>query len=353
MSKYEEWIENIIPKQERLTDAVVTIIGNLLRSEGIEFLSVSGRTKTKSSILEKITRKGYKDPSKQLTDLSGIRIIVYFESDVTKLSDLISNSFEVDNENSLNQDARLSVDQIGYRSVHFVCGLGKERVKLPEFFGLEGLKFEFQVRTILQHAWAELAHDRNYKFSGKLPPDIERNLFLYAGMLEIADKGFNELSQKIDAYIKSVHIQAGQGKLNFDLDSISLPEFVENWAKNEGIDLEENSHKVEYVKLLNELNAVGISKAFELLAIIPKNYSQIYKSENYRSTIYGVVRDWMLISNWKKYIETVKPDWLMSKEHIFDHFFDPKELEEFSNSFEWDDGDEYDWEEDDRSPNKR
>jgi hypothetical protein len=27
-----------------------------------------------------------------------------------------------------------------------------------------------------------LAHDRNYKFSGKLPPEIERNLFLYAGL---------------------------------------------------------------------------------------------------------------------------------------------------------------------------
>lgn len=336
MSKYEEWIDQIIPKQERLTDAVVTIMDNLLRAEGIEYLSVSGRTKSKPSILDKLKRKGYKDPSRQLTDLSGIRIIVYFESDISKLSDLISRSFNIDHDNSLNQDERLSVDQIGYRSVHFVCDLGKERVKLPEFSGLEGLKFEFQVRTILQHAWAELAHDRNYKFSGKLPPDIERNLFLYAGMLEIADKGFDELSRKIDAYIETVHDRADKGELDFGLDSISLPEFVESWAKNQGIALEDYPHKIEYAKLLEELNAIDISKASELQEIIPKNYSDIYKSENHLTTIYGVVRDWMLISDWRKFLERVNPDWVMTKEQIFEHFFKPDELEEFCNSFEWD-----------------
>lgn len=346
MSKYEEWIDQIIPKQERVTDAVIAITKNLLRSERIDYLSVNGRTKTKASVLEKIKRKGYKDPSKQITDLSGIRIVVYFESDVKKLSDLISRSFSVDNENSMNQDARLSVDQIGYRSVHFVCDLGKERVKLPEFSGLEDLKFEFQVRTILQHAWAELAHDRNYKFSGKLPIDIERSLFLYAGMLEIADKGFDELSRRIDSYIESVHKQTQEGDLDFSLDSISLPEFVESWAKSQGIALVENHHRMEYDILLSELRAIDITTASELQAIIPKGYPEIYKSENYVSTIYGVVRDWMLISDWRKYLERVNPNWLMVKEHIFDHFFKPDEFEEFCNSFEWEIGGQYEWGED-------
>ena len=63
MSKYEEWIDQIIPKQKRLTDAVVTIMENLLRAEGVVFLYVSGRTKSKSSILDKLKRKGYKNPS--------------------------------------------------------------------------------------------------------------------------------------------------------------------------------------------------------------------------------------------------------------------------------------------------
>lgn len=46
----------------------------------------------------------------------------------------------------------MSVDQTGYRSVHFVCDIGSARAALPEFNGLSGLKFEIQIRTVLQHA---------------------------------------------------------------------------------------------------------------------------------------------------------------------------------------------------------
>ena len=82
---------------------------------------------------------------------------------------MITGSFNIDEKNSLDKKILLASDQIGYRSVHFVCDLGAQRSGLPEFKDLGGLKFEIQVRTVLQHAWAELAHDRNYKFSGTLP----------------------------------------------------------------------------------------------------------------------------------------------------------------------------------------
>lgn len=81
---------------------------------------------------------------------------------------MITGSFNIDEKNSLDKKILLASDQIGYRSVHFVCDLGAQRSGLPEFKDLGGLKFEIQVRTLLQHAWAELAHDRNYKFSGTL-----------------------------------------------------------------------------------------------------------------------------------------------------------------------------------------
>lgn len=44
------------------------------------------------------------------------------------------------------------------------------------FFSLsiryEGLYCEVQIRSLLQHAWAEIEHDRNYKFSGILPKEL-------------------------------------------------------------------------------------------------------------------------------------------------------------------------------------
>lgn len=347
MSKYEKWVDEVQPKHSRLTDAVVSILENLLKTNDIDYLTVSGRTKTKESILEKIERKSYKDPANQLTDMSGIRIVAYFESDISKISDLINDAFNVDAANSLNQDEKLSVDQIGYRSVHFVCDIGQTRSSLPEFEDLSSLRFEIQVRTVLQHAWAELAHDRNYKFSGKLPPEIERNLFLYAGMLEIADKGFSDISKKIDAYIEKVHADTVEGNLDFVLDSVTLPQFVDNWFKDNELDLEPVIHKSDIKELIDELNSVGINKASELNGIIPSNYAQVCKDRQYKSNIWGHVRDWIIIHDWRTLLSKNEITWVLGDEQIFDAFFDQEEYATFADSFEWEsDDEEYDWEND-------
>jgi len=345
MSKYEAWVDETLPKHIRLTDAVISIIENLLKTNMIEYLTVSGRTKTKESVLEKIERKTYRDPAKQLTDLSGIRVVAYFESDIHKITDLINSAFSVDFANSLNQDDKLSVDQIGYRSVHFVCDIGKDRAVLPEFISISNLKFEIQVRTVLQHAWAELAHDRNYKFSGKLPPEIERSLFLYAGMLEIADKGFSEISSKIDSYIEKVHADTIRGELDYVLDSLTLPQFIENWFEINQLKLEPVKHKTDNNVLINELNSLGIYKATELKNIIPENYAQVCKDRKYVSNLWGHTRDWLIIHDWKQLLEKNNIDWVLVGDEIIDEFFSDEEYQEIRDVVGIDgDEDEYDGE---------
>ncbi|MDH0175882.1 hypothetical protein N7319_11765 [Aeromonas dhakensis] len=335
MKEHSEWAENILPNHHRLTDSAVTILDSLVRKSGMDVLSISGRTKTLDGILEKIKRKNYKNPDKDMTDISGIRVIVYLESDISTVSRIIESAFNVDEKNSLNQDERLLVNQTGYRSVHYVCDLGKKRVTLPEFSDLVGLKFEVQVRTVLQHAWAELAHDRNYKFSEKLPPSIERSLYLYAGMLEIADRGFSELSQKIDEYVKNIHSKTAQGNLNYTLDSLSLKEFVDNWAKTNQLEIESGYSKSISSDLLFELEQFGIRTAQQLHDIIPPDYASICTSSNYIQSIFGIVRDWMLIYDWRRFIKDVDFNWVMSTEHVFDKYFDEEEMEEFISSFDW------------------
>jgi len=328
MSKYEVWVDEVIPKHERLTDAVISIMENLLKTSGVEFLAVTGRTKSKDSCIEKINRKSYKDPVTELTDLSGIRIVAYFESDIKIISDIINEAFNVDAKNSLNQDERLSIDQIGYRSVHFVCDIGGTRSELPEFKGLSNLKFEVQVRTVLQHAWAELAHDRNYKFSGKLPSEIERSLFLYAGMLEIADKGFSELSERIDGYIFKVQKAINEGDLDYELDSLTLPSFIENWFRVNNLQLKPVEHKNDIGKLIYELNSVGITRAIELNDIIPENYAKKCEDPKYFSNIWGHVRNWLIIHDWRKLVDKAQIDWVLYGDELIELYFDEEEYGE-------------------------
>lgn len=346
ISKYDKWLNEALIKHRNLTDSVCTITENLLYSNNIEYLAVTGRTKDKKSALEKIKRKSYTNPSKQMTDLSGIRVIVYIESDVIKVSKIIENSFRVDSINSLNQDEILATDQNGYRSVHYVCDLGPTRSELPEFEGLSDLKFEFQIRTILQHAWAELAHDRKYKFTGKLPKEIERSLYLHAGILEIADKGFDEISNQIDRYIESIRNKSENGDLSTEINSLSLKEYIANWSSINSINIELFDENIE--ELITELSEFGIKSLKDLQDIIPKNYAENLSKIKTNPTIYGIVRDWMLIADWRKFHKTVQFNWAMTGIEIFKHYFEPDEYDAFIDTFNvYDSYDDTDFQTDD------
>jgi hypothetical protein len=54
---------------------------------------------------------------------------------------------------------------------------------------------------VLQHAWAEFEHDIRYK--GTIPeeyvPDLDRRFTLAAGLLELADREFSEIRDRLQA----------------------------------------------------------------------------------------------------------------------------------------------------------
>lgn len=333
--EHETWLDSVLSRHSRLTNAVVSIMENVLKEQGIDYLAVSGRTKDRRSALEKISRKGYTEPAKQMTDITGIRVVVYFESDVQKVSDVIQKAFNIDKANSLDKDNLLATDQIGYRSVHFVCDLGTKRAEIEEYRGLETLKFEFQVRTVLQHAWAELAHDRKYKFSGKLPKDLERKLYLYAGLLEIADKGFDETAKAIDAYSKSLEEQTAKGDFEIEVTSLSLEAYVKSWARKNRLKLTGFEISSDLSDLVSELTQFGIHTLADLDRIAIKEYSDVAKERRHEVTIYGLVRDWMLIADWKKFVRDVEFDWVMNEDSILDSFFSDEEYGEFAAAFDW------------------
>jgi ppGpp synthetase/RelA/SpoT-type nucleotidyltranferase len=310
--KFADWLEEKHPKFLSLSDSVELIITRLLKDAGIPFLAVTKRTKSISDCITKSRRKKYKQPSEQMTDISGVRVIVYFDHDVGQVCRLIEENFAIDLENSSNRDEALSVNQMGYRSVHYVCQLGADRELLREYQALANLKFEFQVRTVLQHAWAELAHDRNYKFSGKLPKEMERKLFLLAGLMETADNGFGTLSREIDEYVASVSTSAEEGQLDeIEVNALSLEEFVKSWGAKVGVKIEDIPDRSSYTDLLKELRQFNVRTLNDLQKIIPPDYSEFYRSGSL--TVFGAVRDWMIISDPYRFIKDVHVTWVLTE----------------------------------------
>jgi ppGpp synthetase/RelA/SpoT-type nucleotidyltranferase len=189
-----------------LSEKTKELLSSLLASEGIVPHSITSREKDPEKLREKITREGEVPDAvlKEINDLAGVRIIAYFPSDVDKIVPLIENVFKMDLDHSM--DKRLSSDPaiFGYASVHFVVEFRPEMLRLPEYALFDQMKCEIQVRTILQHAWAEIEHDIVYKSQGEIPFRVRRRFASLAGLLEIADREFESLRQDEMAVRKAI-----------------------------------------------------------------------------------------------------------------------------------------------------
>ena len=81
---------------EKFTKKVQDLIYELLKQTEIEIENISSRVKTLESFEGKLQRKNYKDPFREMTDLSGVRIILYYKEDIDKLGEIIKRgSFNV------------------------------------------------------------------------------------------------------------------------------------------------------------------------------------------------------------------------------------------------------------------
>ena len=100
-----------------------------------------------------------------MKDLAGCRVIFYTNGDVSRFinSGIINQNFEV-LEVKLHHPGHEVEDATEfYISNHYVVTLRPERIALPEYARFASMRCEIQIQTILNHAWAEMAHDTIYK----------------------------------------------------------------------------------------------------------------------------------------------------------------------------------------------
>lgn len=231
---YKELIEYYKDNREnyrKMGKRMEKFLKNIFEKDKIPYHSISSRAKTRDSFIKKLKRKGYHSVD-LFTDLCGLRVITFLESETKIVEQFLRQNFIIDEFNSEDKGDNLGEDKVGYKSIHLVASLPETLLELPEFERFKDLKFEVQVRTILQHAWAEVEHDKNYKFSGQLPPDIKRRFKLLAGFLEIADREFESISKEIIEYEKKIanYIESDNLK-DIEINSTSLRKYLNNLLK--------------------------------------------------------------------------------------------------------------------------
>lgn len=209
---------------QRFTQDVEFLLNRIIQEDGIICSSITSRLKERDSLSKKIdVKKGKYRSLSDITDIAGIRIITYYADDVDRIVQLVEKEFLVDKENTIDKRKALEPDRFGYCSVHYVVGMSQERLKLKEYRAYDGLKCEIQIRTVLQHAWAEIEHDLGYKSEIAVPQDIRRNFSRLAGLLEIADKEFLEIREKLSTYKLEVREKIKETDfLDTDIDAVLL-----------------------------------------------------------------------------------------------------------------------------------
>jgi hypothetical protein len=160
--------------------------------------------------------------------LSGVRIICYFANQVDKVAEIIDSNFIVHPELSTDKRKVLDPDRFGYLSLHYVVELSEDRAKLQEYGKFKNLLCEVQMRSILQHAWAEIEHDLGYKSSMEIPREIRRRFCRLAGLLELADDEFEGIKEDITQYSEKVAAQITTTPEKILIDKVSLEHYLKS-----------------------------------------------------------------------------------------------------------------------------
>lgn len=225
-----EKYKKVQPVYYSFTKKLHMLLGELFDSKGIDLVIMESRAKTVESFKGKIERedKDYTDPLNEITDLSGVRIIAYYNSDVDEISNLIRKEFEIDEENSVDKRKIDEEDRFGYQSSHLVVSLSDSRKNLFEWSAFKGLRAEIQVRTVLQHSWAAIDHKLRYKTEELIPTYLKRKLYRLSALLELADEEFESI-KKI-SYEKSevTKNEVISSNLDIAIDRDSFQSYLEN-----------------------------------------------------------------------------------------------------------------------------
>jgi putative GTP pyrophosphokinase len=183
-----------------LSSVIARVLEECLKKRGIKVHSVQHRAKEVGSLGRKAATPSeadpntpkYPEPLKQITDLAGIRVITHFPGTLADIDLLLSDEFDVVERSDKGKEL-IEKERFGYQSVHYLVRIRPERARLAEYEGFTNAVAEVQVRTILQHTWAEIEHDIQYKSSTAIPSEIRRRFMALAGMLEIADREFQAI----------------------------------------------------------------------------------------------------------------------------------------------------------------
>lgn len=309
IEKFRLWYKKSHSYYEDVADHVLTRILLYLKEQKVNIAYSNKRAKSVDSAYEKAKkqikdgdkyRPKYSDPKNQITDLAGVRVVVYLPSEVEAVSNAVERLFvnQISRYDSENKIERLGKDKTGYLSVHFVVTINTDQ---PEYEYLNNLKCEIQIRTVLQDAWAQIFHDRVYK--GSLENDmneiVERKINLLSGNLELIDNQINEIVAYYDGKNGNLDLKSYQQLLEETISEESLTKYCNLLMQG----------KVEkfysYEQIRDLLTAFGIKTIKDLNYRVDNGFIQELVSKNISITFDRLIRYILIVNDYNKFFNCI------------------------------------------------
>ncbi|MBR7926638.1 GTP pyrophosphokinase family protein [Aerococcaceae bacterium zg-ZUI334] len=197
----EDWSQFLAPYEQAVEELKLKLKNirkeyrSSQRHTPIEF--VTGRVKTKESILEKMAIRNIKpeDFLIGVQDIAGIRIMCQFVEDIYEVAHLLQErqDFKV----LLVRDYIKNHKASGYRSYHMVVEYPVQRAN-----EIISVIVEIQIRTLAMNFWATIEHSLNYKYRGEYPEEILLRLERASEAAFMLDEEMSEIRDEIREAIR-------------------------------------------------------------------------------------------------------------------------------------------------------
>ena len=267
LQDYDSWIQAHPTVAADLEAHIIDVLDDA----GLTFDRVSVRIKDRTSFARKLSNEDYPDYDSftDAHDVIGVRVITFHSSEIPQLKDALSGLFTV--VRVIDKAAETAREgRFGYASQHLIVSAKDEPWAAED--GASPKYIEIQLRTVLQHAWAEFEHDVRYKnqqHPETSSPEVQRAFTLAAGLIELADEQFDKIAGIIGTSGEEV-----EGAL----DEESLPRVLSRIVGSEY-----PTSRVDYyhyaIEMLAAHDITTVAQLRELLA--PKRLKALRKAMNY------------------------------------------------------------------------
>lgn len=296
-----------------LCDEVTALMKERLQRKGIMYNDISYRAKEIESYRDKCYKRKYSNPMNEIYDMAGIRITTYTTAEVKKIKKIIEENFEIDQEHCSDKSETIEVDRFGYLSVHYIAEFPHYSSD-PHIEKFEGMKFEIQVRTLLQHAWSEVEHDRNYKFNGVLPKELKRRFYRLAGILELVDDEFESLAHDVEVYKRSLASIGGEEAMDVVLDRETITSYFSRIYDDDMIFDNSNSEVIQYLNTFGIYTLADLDTLYESVSEEVISHMLDLNGPTYNAA--QLARDIMVVNDVTAYYQQWDYLWPLNEEDI-------------------------------------